>query len=91
MTTQHTPGPWNARGLDVRKKNALICVLGIEAGIKQEENEQLANARLIAAAPDLLAALGAAQWMLERDFIDEQKRGVLEKVNAAIAKATQQE
>lgn len=44
-------------------------------------------ARLIASAPELLEALITAQWMLERDYIDEQKMGVIEKCRAAIDKA----
>lgn len=48
-----------------------------------------ANARLIAAAPELLAALITAKWMLERDYIDEQKLTTIRKCEAAITKATQ--
>jgi hypothetical protein len=48
--------------------------------------ERCANARLIAAAPDLLAALKGAQRIIERDF----PNGTLAAdVRAAIAKATQ--
>lgn len=64
--TQHTPGPWHALGLGdqgedttldiaiVRGVNApaLIATVHADDGIEDE-----ANARLIAAAPNLLAAV----------------------------------
>jgi hypothetical protein len=49
----------------------------------------VANAHLMAAAPDLLTALKTAKWMLERDYIDQHKLEVIEKCEAAIAKATE--
>ena len=60
MKTQHTPGPW-----DVEPKGSRHFVDGADgltvayldrAGVR-ERAEIEANARLIAAAPDLLAAL----------------------------------
>lgn len=62
MTAQHTPGPWQyhvtvdgdaivAGGGKVRVAEALVCDVGYE--------DERANARLIAAAPDLLAACEA--------------------------------
>jgi len=52
----HTPGPWRQEGLVVWNANTssvIVNVAGFHAGIE----EDLANARLIAAAPDLLEAL----------------------------------
>lgn len=55
MNTQHTPGPWqqgdgyNAHATTVHIKSTLIAKAETEA-----------DARLIAAAPDLLAALARA-------------------------------
>lgn len=61
MTTQHTTGPWNVTGLYVREQDG-----GLVASIndlwhdqKTPKAEKNANARLIAAAPELLAALQA--------------------------------
>ncbi len=59
--TQHTPGPWAVtegylwRG--IRAPSRVIADMRIVGGVV--ENEVQANARLIAAAPDMLAALQA--------------------------------
>ena len=66
MTTTHTPGPWSADwgyivAPDVTGKHVDLYVATIaeedEDGRVVPEHERDANARLIAAAPDLLAAL----------------------------------
>ena len=63
-TAQHTPGPWYMDGYDLGhyefavyggERNAYIARLEDDGGDTAEQVE--ANARLIAAAPDLLAAL----------------------------------
>lgn len=96
---QHTPGPWeyfgpgNAQvyGGDPKRR---ICVLDRLTGA--DMSEDYANARLIAAAPDLLAALEIASAALMRarafvpDNIDPQHVAAQDKVYAAIAKATGQ-
>lgn len=56
MTTQHTPGPWfyddSMKGrLAINSERASIAV------IPYLDAEAIANARLIATAPELLAAL----------------------------------
>ena len=55
----HTPGPWQARGskagAHVVGGNPLTLIVAFGHDEAFEQNE--ANARLIAAAPDLLAAL----------------------------------
>ena len=54
----HTPGPWRTTGPNVRAGDALICyATNHHANAETPEAEKLANARLIAAAPDLLLAL----------------------------------
>jgi hypothetical protein len=67
MTTQakHTPGPWAANddglvlgNLDNYEGEApLVCTCGSADDFNMEPDLHLANARLIAAAPDLLDAL----------------------------------
>jgi hypothetical protein len=97
METKHTPGPWINQGSRVvdlpgRQYAATICTLGTSTEIA----DPLANAQLIAAAPDLLEALqeciteeGAA--CLARDDA-YQMRKRLYTINTlarvAIAKAT---
>jgi hypothetical protein len=54
----HTPGPWFASGTDVKPlgDRPFICWTGTP---ERDLSEAQANARLIAAAPDMLAALEA--------------------------------
>ena len=95
MTTQHTPGPWAISkpiggNVYIEKGNRLI-------GHIYRDNRE-ANARLIAAAPDLLAALVAIDW--DDSECDDPKACAIEPfadgvwqctsclVRAAIAKAT---
>ena len=57
-TEQFTPGPWRTTGINVRAGDALICyATNHHANAETPEPKKLANARLIAAAPDLLLAL----------------------------------
>ena len=64
--TTHTPGPWFIDGtasddcLDVYHHNGRICMIYCDSTqnpTAEDLAEAEANARLIAAAPDLLAAL----------------------------------
>lgn len=61
--SEPTTGPWDAEGIYVRARrdNELIC--GAYIGRARHTKTQEANARLISAAPDLLAACeAAARW-----------------------------
>jgi hypothetical protein len=60
-TAQHTPGPWKAEGWENLVVNSADgYTMTLAAGGKGAVLAELkANARLIAAAPDLLAALVA--------------------------------
>lgn len=90
MTTQHTPSPWSMGR--AATDTAIYDRLGGHIATLPAmlpSDEILANARLIAAAPDLLAALEALlDNALEdcpnptRHFID-----AADAANAAIAKA----
>lgn len=66
MKTQHTKGPWIVRGHDESQGGSLIVslsadiendVASVYGGNEDEPLEREANARLIAAAPELLEAL----------------------------------
>ena len=89
MKIKHTPGPWVRRKDIDNSPDIHICE---ESGgliatcnafisfncLTQDSEEMKANARLIAAAPDLLAALEAAQ---------NQRGDWLALVDAAILRA----
>lgn len=84
--TKHTPGPWGAIGADVKTAgptSRVICWTGIASDIALDEVR--ANARLIAAAPDMLNAL-----LDVLDFWDDPNMSMSElkgRVRDAIAKA----
>lgn len=92
MSTKHTPGPWttekNEHGYWVGATNPtnkpvcdvhLFCIDNREPQVFSHD-ETLANARLIAAAPEMLEALQGVVGRSPDDWY--------EKVQAAIAKAT---
>lgn len=83
MIAKHTPGPWTASGCDVGTlgpKGRVICWTGQP---EVELKEARANARLIAAAPDMLTALQTIA--LHITSLDAE--GVRELCNRAIAEA----
>ncbi len=80
----HTPGPWKAHdaSCEITATNSESLITRVVARVASNK-KRAANARLIAAAPDLLAACQLALGAFERnDAIDWS---VLEK---AIAHAT---
>lgn len=87
METKHTPGPWTILGADYAEGAHVSIVppnAAQVASVKKFDNWQ-ANARLIAAAPDLLAAcIGALQ---SADEMGIECPGA-DDLRAAIAKAT---
>ena len=90
MTTQHTPGPWFANDSLQLFAETGQHIASLDSSTEGFEGGTLyANARLIAAAPDLLAAV---QHLLATMSITDEE-GLLEfaepvaKARAAIAKA----
>ena len=92
MTAKHTPGPWVVRTIDqslatveTQDGEYIICAAAQLRGDdwKTEHAERKANARLIAAAPELLEAL---QFVMTAS--GEQLSTAFEQAQAAIAKAT---
>lgn len=77
---KHTPGPWAILDLEKIKR---IYVAGGNIICDVRGDEQQANARLIAAAPDLFEALEL--FILLKDGKPSSER--FEKGSAAIAKA----
>jgi hypothetical protein len=84
--TTHTPGPWVVEGdwvTDVAT-DGNICEVSMPSS--EDEAEQAANAHLIAAAPDLLAAL--RRFMDYGDVFQwSGKQSPYSQALAAIAKA----
>lgn len=89
---KHTPGPWNAttqngvHWVDDPKGNPVVHWAGFDSSFSREQNE--ANARLIASAPDLLAAL---ESLVSRCYhFGGSKGGKMDisQARAAIKKAT---
>jgi hypothetical protein len=55
--SKHTPGPWRRMGTNVGDEVGQIATLSFDSLVRMKEPERIANARLIAAAPELLEAL----------------------------------
>lgn len=93
---KHTPGPWHSTGRYVGSGHAKmnICECSDNSGCWSNAPEAVANARLIAAAPELLEALVLAlPYVTDAEGFPEQfKPGVVARhvaqIRAAIAKAT---
>jgi hypothetical protein len=91
MSTQHTPGPWETdhkdhdspyQNIKINAGFKTVCTIWIDDAPEHIFNsEQEANARLIAAAPDLLEALHGLLL-----FPNNPREN--NKARAAIAKAT---
>ena len=79
--TQHTPGPWTERGMLVHDQNDEFVAEVLYTG---PNGVSEANARLIAAAPDLLAAANRALQYIYVCAMHEQNAG--RKVTSDIAK-----
>ena len=92
--SKHTPGPWKriANSIKSRKANCVIVRLpALTDCVGDETADQIkewdANARLIAAAPDLLEALEEAVYMLGIQEINEDSKPYERRIMAALAKA----
>lgn len=100
MTAQHTPGPWTVSNDAIYGSSGLIKPLVAYLDDRFDDAEAANNARLIAAAPDLLVALENCVNVLSRTlplFDDEstddkdsrdEAESVVDTALAAIAKAT---
>lgn len=78
---KHTPGPWDIADIDWDMRgNARYSLAGIK-------KVSAADARLIAAAPDLLAALKEARDYVVDYGSERMMAPVVEAIDAAIAKA----
>jgi len=93
MKTKHTPGPWQVRQNDcVYARGRLIADCEVTAYDKRPappNHQDTVNAKLVAAAPDLLEALQRLQMAtLGYTHRNEIVQTALDSAQAAIAKAT---
>ena len=94
MKAKHTPGPWNAfvgedGGFVISPDDNLHICLCSRSPWPQRGKESGANARLISAAPDLLAALNRLVHLTAILPPDMDEPGsAMADARAAIAKAT---
>lgn len=80
---QHTPGPWTDNGAGMIHPVGEFTLRDVVARTELANGASDANARLIAAAPALLAALkDCCGW-----FQGDSRNGVAIKARAAIARA----
>ena len=99
MSTQHTPGPWKVKDTSRPSEHTsrLSIVLASGSAIIAypangwPPNEMAANARLIAAAPELLEALQNAGALWAYSSTDAPQQAWLAQARAAIAKATEEQ
>lgn len=89
--SKHTPGPWTVRN-DFKLPKTYVCSTdGLKvARMMWDTKDGESNARLIAAAPDLLWALRyAAMFISYSEALSESKgaKDVLRVLDSAIAKA----
>ena len=82
MNTKYTPGPWKSWniGLGPKSKGPYTFPLGRDPDIAA------ANARLIAAAPEMLEALKLAQYAFECALQNRGYINPLASITKAIAK-----
>jgi hypothetical protein len=90
MSTEHTPGPWTAHSTGLARSGLPEyqihwsdigeCVAEIVHGTE--------NAKLIAAAPELLEALIECEYMIDHCLFGCDAENAKAKARAAIAKAT---
>lgn len=96
IETKHTPGPWHVvdcdAGLWVEGDNRTDVVCNLEPRVVFYSHEDMSNALLISAAPDLLEAALITQRTVEGNFADGYTIRVtgheMNAIRAAIAKAT---
>ncbi len=99
MNTKHTPGPWHlinvpSHGPEIAWRlpkagmvDAPVCHMRWSDGLKEETTKRImADAQLIAAAPELLDALQGAKR--EFEALDRTTQVIYTNIVAAIANAT---
>lgn len=100
MNTKHTPGPWEVgyQGLSIygpdRHGTTLVIARSLDTSRQHcDPQEAQANARLIAAAPELLECCQQAMYWLDNpdEWSDLDEIAFVTSLDNAIRKATGQE
>lgn len=89
---KHTPGPWRIIGEDY-PKGEFVSVVPDDPNVSsiayvRKSGNGIANAKLISAAPDLLAVLQAFEKVDDFSGWHPNYRDAIEAARAAILKAT---
>lgn len=79
---QHTPGPWRISDTSIVAHEVCIAVIEDDGGYEAPGDERKANAKLIAAAPELLKACVAMRRTMYSPDSEESQLA-----DAAMAKA----
>lgn len=99
MENKHTPGPWQVTSLNLNtiitnpNESGRICTMNERSSYNDEERQ--ANAKLIAAAPQLLEALKLVKTVLDKFTLilewsnDDPVIIAKQSVNEAIKQATE--
>lgn len=94
MKTKHTKGKWIARDLQIKDINGGI-IANVDPIFALAIDENVANAKLIASAPELLELLielheKTLYKLSEKDFRDNrQPHELFDRIEAVIKKATE--
>ena len=90
-TTKHTPGPWIIASDDLsieapsHPSNGTPLIAQLYASSHFGYDERMANARLIAAAPELLETLKAVLSFMDTDSRNDQQFDPALKLDSSIA------
>lgn len=94
MTTKHTKGPWTCKtegswiGQVFAHNVHHVERYGICKAFGETPEEKVANAKLIASAPDMLDALQAAKDWIQFGG-EDVRQSTLNQIQAAIQKSTE--
>lgn len=93
MSAKHTPGPWSVSpyGDDIHHEiHGASSVIAITSDVANDDEENVANACLIASAPDMLTELISILDMCRRGVFIHADGGSISvgDIEAVIAKAT---
>lgn len=86
MSTKHTPGPWEAIGVTVLHNRTTVADCE-PYNTTRSTDTCIANARLCAAAPDLLYALRGMIDVVNQDSSARERVVAKRRARRAIAKA----